>query len=67
MKKIYNDFDNVYIKDKTHIFNTEFVEMLELKNLLDNAFVTIESANYRKKVEVRTHMMIIKKEMMILG
>lgn len=49
MKKIYNDFDNVYIKDKTHIFNTEFVEMLELKNLLDNAFVTIESANYRKE------------------
>ena len=49
MKNIYKYFNNVYIKDKTHVFNTDFVEMLELKNLLDNAFVTIESANYRKE------------------
>jgi aspartate oxidase len=31
------------------MFNTEFVELLELKNLLDNAMVTMYSANYRKE------------------
>ena len=49
MKKIYKDFDDVYIDDKTDIFNTEYVEMLELKNLLDNSIVTMESANFRKE------------------
>ena len=49
MKKIYRDFDDVYIEDKTDIFNTEYVEMLELKNLLDNSIVTMESANFRKE------------------
>ena len=39
----------VSIDDKSDIFNTEFIEMLELKNLLDNAMATIHSANFRKE------------------
>ncbi len=49
MNNIYKDFDRVHIDDKSDIFNTEFIELLELKNLLDNALVTMESANYRKE------------------
>ena len=49
MKDIYKQFDNVYIDDKADEFNSEFIELLELKNLLDNALVTMYSANYRKE------------------
>ena len=49
MNNIHKEFDRVHIDDKSDIFNTEFIEMLELKNLLDNALVTMESANYRKE------------------
>ena len=49
MRDVYKKFNEVHIQDKTHIFNTEFVEMLELKNLLDNAIITMESANFRKE------------------
>ena len=49
LKDIYKQFDHVSICDKSEIFNTEYIEMLELKNLLDNALVTIESANFRKE------------------
>lgn len=49
MDKIYKRFKNAYIDDKSGIFNTEFIEMLELKNLLDNAQATIHSANFRKE------------------
>ena len=49
MKTIYSDFNNVSITDKSSIFNTEFTELLELKNLLDNAIVTMNSANFRKE------------------
>lgn len=46
---LYSQFGKVGIDDKTEVFNTEFVELLELKNLLDNAYVTIHSANFRKE------------------
>ena len=49
MDDIYKLFDRVSISDKSDIFNTEFIEMLELKNLLDNALVTIHGANSRKE------------------
>ena len=49
MKDIYKQFDDVYIDDKSDEFNSEFIELLELKNLLDNSLVTIYSANYRKE------------------
>ena len=31
------------------MFNTEYIELLELKNLLDNSLATIHSANFRKE------------------
>ena len=49
MNNIYKQFEHVYIDDKSGIFNTEFIELLELKNLLDNALITMESANFRKE------------------
>ena len=49
MKEIYSLFDHVSIDDKSKEFNTELIEMLELKNLLDNAFVTMKSAEFRKE------------------
>ncbi len=49
MQQVYDKFKHVSIDDKSSVFNTEFVEMLELKNLLDNAIVTMNSANYRKE------------------
>ena len=49
IQSIYNNFENVYIEDKSEIFNTEFTELLEFKNLLDNAIVTMNSANFRKE------------------
>ena len=49
LNSIYKQFEHVSIDDKSTVFNTEFVELLELKNLLDNAMVTMHSANYRKE------------------
>ena len=49
INNLYKKFEDVYIDDKSDIFNTEFIEMLELKNLLDNSIVTMHSANFRKE------------------
>ena len=49
LNALYKQFEHVSIDDKSTVFNTEFVELLELKNLLDNAIVTMHSANYRKE------------------
>ena len=49
LNDVYKKFQDVSIKDKNKVYNTEFVELLELKNLLDNALVTMHSANYRKE------------------
>ena len=49
LHELYKLFDQVYINDKSDLFNTEYIELLELKNLLDNALVTIYSANFRKE------------------
>lgn len=49
MNNIYDDFKDVSINDKSSIFNTDFIEYLELQNLLENAMVTMHSANYRKE------------------
>ena len=46
---LFTEFQFAGIDDKSEVFNTEFVELLELKNLLDNAYVTIHSANFRKE------------------
>ena len=49
MNSIYDLFENTFISDKSDLFNTEYIEMLELKNLLDNSLATIHSANFRKE------------------
>ena len=49
VKELYNKFDDVYINDKSDEFNTELIEILELRNLIENAYVTIASADYRKE------------------
>jgi succinate dehydrogenase / fumarate reductase flavoprotein subunit len=49
MNNLYNNFEYVGITDKTREFNTEYIELLELKNLLDNALATIHAANFRKE------------------
>ena len=49
MKDIYQKFDSVKLNDKTYQFNTELIELFELKNLLDNSLVTIGAAEFRKE------------------
>ncbi len=49
LNRLYSMFKDVYIDDKQNVFNSEFIEMLELKNLLDNAMATMHSANFRKE------------------
>jgi succinate dehydrogenase / fumarate reductase flavoprotein subunit len=49
MNILYKKFNDVSIDDKSEIFNTEYIELLELKNLLDNSMATIHSANFRKE------------------
>ncbi len=49
LSELYKLFDKVTINDKSKLFNTEYIELLELKNLLDNAMVTMYSANFRKE------------------
>ena len=49
MNELYEQFEYTGIDDKSCEFNTEYIEMLELKNLLDNALATIHGANFRKE------------------
>jgi succinate dehydrogenase (ubiquinone) flavoprotein subunit len=49
LNELYKQFDNVSIDDKSKEFNTEYIEFLELKNLLDNSMATMHSANFRKE------------------
>ncbi|MDC3273832.1 FAD-binding protein, partial [Alphaproteobacteria bacterium] len=41
--------DSIAIKDRSLIFNTDLVEALELENLMQQAIVTIKSADQRKE------------------
>jgi len=43
------DMKNVSIKDKSLIFNTDLIESLELENLMQQAIVTMRSADQRKE------------------
>ena len=47
--KISVDMKNVCIKDKSLIFNTDLIESLELENLMQQAIVTMRSADQRKE------------------
>ena len=44
---IYNAFNNVSVKDKSMIWNTDLLETMELENLLQQAIVTMNSAKNR--------------------
>ena len=47
--KISFDMKNVSVKDKSLIFNTDLIESLELENLMQQAIVTMRSADQRKE------------------
>ncbi len=49
IKDIYSSFSKVGTKDKSMIWNTELLETLELENLLQQAVVTMRSAENRKE------------------
>ena len=46
---LLDDFKNIKISDQSLIWNTELVEALELKNLLSQSIVSIDSALNRKE------------------
>ena len=46
---LMDDFNKIKIHDKSLIWNTEVIEALELKNLLSQCIVSIESALNRKE------------------
>ena len=46
---LLEDFNNIKINDKSLIWNTEVIEALELKNLLSQAIVSMESSLCRKE------------------
>ncbi len=46
---LLKDFNNIKIHDKSLIWNTEVIEALELKNLLSQSIISIESALNRKE------------------
>ena len=49
MRDIFNSFDDLKIKDRGLIWNSDLVEALELDNLRSQALVTVESALNRKE------------------
>lgn len=49
MKEVYKANENIEVKDKGLIWNSDLVEAFELQNLLPQAMVSIESALNRKE------------------
>ena len=49
LQAVYQDYDKIGLSDKTIIWNSELVELLELKNLLQQSIVTLESALARQE------------------
>ncbi|KAJ6547485.1 FAD binding domain-containing protein [Mycena capillaripes] len=49
LRAIYKSYDNVGIKDRSMIWNTDLVETLELRNILQCAVQTVTAAAARKE------------------
>ena len=49
MDEIYEKFSDVKITDKSLIWNTDLLETIELENLIQQAVVTVKSAENRKE------------------
>lgn len=49
LNNLKSKINNLEIGDDSDIFNTDFVERLEFRNLYQNALATIESAYFRKE------------------
>ena len=49
IETVTKSMDSITIKDRSLIFNTDLVEALELENLMQQAIVTIKSAEQRKE------------------
>lgn len=49
LNDVYQSFNNIDVSDRSMIWNTDLVETLELENLLQNAMVSIYSAENRKE------------------
>ena len=49
IRKSFNGMENLSVKDKSLIFNTDLVETLEFDNLIRQAITTMDSAYHRKE------------------
>ena len=49
IRKPFEGMDSIKVKDKSLIFNTDLIESLELDNLMQQAMVTMRSADQRKE------------------
>ncbi|KAJ7100581.1 succinate dehydrogenase [Mycena crocata] len=49
LRAIYKSYDNIGIKDRSMIWNTDLIETLELRNLLQCAVQTVTAAAARKE------------------
>jgi succinate dehydrogenase / fumarate reductase flavoprotein subunit len=49
LSSVVEDYNEISLSDKSLIWNTELVEALELKNLIQQSIVTLDSASNRKE------------------
>ena len=49
ISKVFNDLDDIGIKDRSWIWNTDLIEALEFDNMIGQAMVTMAGAEQRKE------------------